>query len=60
MSNVTSVPLRALPRRTQVPAGINASTASLKTNGCAEVSNEKRTPSPVILRISATTWWRPV
>src|SRR5262245_25267153 len=51
ISNETPVPRRALPRRTHVPAAISASTASRKTTGCADVSSEKRTPSPVILRL---------
>jgi hypothetical protein len=36
-----------------VPAG-NASIAARNTAGCAEVSSEKRTPSPVIVWSSAT------
>src|SRR5262249_32754947 len=38
----------------------SASTDSRNTAGCADVSSEKRTPSPVILRISATTSVRPL
>ena len=49
VSNETSVPLRALPRSTQVPAGIRQSTASRNTAGSADVSSVKRAPSPVDL-----------
>ena len=40
--------------------GIKASMASRNTGGNADVSNEKRTPLPVILRISPTTSVQPV
>ena len=50
----------AWPKFKAALAGINASIAARKTTGWAEVSSEKRTPSPVILRISPTTWRQPV
>ena len=46
ISKVTSLPLRALPRSTQVPPGISASMASRNTAGSADVSIDARTPRP--------------